>query len=315
MSDHATCYVDGSWCAPADARVSLFDSGLMYGDTLTETFRTFGGEPYEIDRHLGRMRRSLRLARVELDPAHDLEGLVRECARRGMEAFADDGEVLVKLDVTRGHFDYYREPGVEYASSNVLLHALPLPFWRFHRNYECGISVAFPVTRQVPSQTLDTRIKHRSRLYQALAEREASDVDAGAAALLLDCDGRVSEGTGWNVFAVLGGRLVTPSLDNCLEGVSRSIVIELAAELGLDLTEGSLRPYDMNVADEIFATATSYCMVPITRVHGRTIADGRPGPMFGRLLEAWQRRVGVDFVAQARELGAAQLERRERAGT
>jgi branched-chain amino acid aminotransferase len=283
----------------------------MYGDTLTETLRTFRGEPYEIDRHLGRMRRSLRLARVELEEKHDLEALVSECARRGMEAFPDDAEVLVKLDVTRGHFDYYREPGMQYAPSNVLLHALPLPFWRFHRSYESGIAVAFPVTRQVPSQTLDTRIKHRSRLYQALAEREASDVDADAAALLLDCDGRVSEGTGWNVFAVRGGRLVTPSLDNCLEGISRSVVIDLAAELGLDLTEGSLRPYDVMVADELFATATSYCMVPITRVHGRTIADGRPGPVFTQLVQAWQRRVGVDFVAQARDVGAAQLERRE----
>jgi branched-chain amino acid aminotransferase len=312
MSNHATCYVDGSWCAAADARVSLFDSGMMYGDTLTETLRTFGGEPYEIDRHVGRMRRSLRLARVELDPAHDLEALVRECARRGMKAFPEDREVLVKLDVTRGYFDYYREPGVEYAPSNVLLHALPLPFWRFFNSYERGISVAYPVTRQVPSQTLDTRIKHRSRLYQALAEREASDVDAGAAALLLDGDGRVGEGTGWNVFAVLAGRLVTPSLDNCLEGVSRSVVIELAAELGLDLAEGSLRPYDLSVAEEVFATATSYCMVPITRVHGQTIADGRPGPVFARLVEAWKDRVGVDFLAQARDVGAAQLKRRER---
>jgi branched-chain amino acid aminotransferase len=311
VTDHATCYVEGRWCAPEDARVSLFDSGLMYGDTVTETLRTFDGRPYELERHLERMRRSLRLARIELEPEVDLAGLVGECARRGMEAFADDGEVLVKLDVTRGVFDYYRRPGVEYASSHVLLHALPVPFWRFHRSYETGIAVAFPTTRQVPSATLDTRIKHRSRMYQAIAEREAADVDPGAAALLLDMDGRVAEGTGWNVFAVRDGRVVTPALDNCLEGVSRSVALELCGELGLDVGEGTLRPYDLQIADELFATATSYCVVPITRVQGRTAGGGRRGPVTTRLTEAWGRRVGLDFVAQARERAAAQLRGRE----
>ncbi|CAN5900083.1 aminotransferase class IV [soil metagenome] len=298
------CYVDGAWVPVSEARVHLFDSGLMYGDTLTETLRTFRHEPFETGLHLKRMRRSLALARVEVPPSVDLGGLVTEAVRRDVEAHGGE-ELLVKLDVTRGHFDYYRDPSRSYADYNVLLHALAVPFHRFADRYEAGIAVAYPVTRQIPSQSLDTRIKHRSRLYQAIAEWEASDVDRGAAALLLDVDGRVAEGTGWNVFAVLDGEVLTPSLDNCLQGVSRTVTIQLCRERGLEVRETTLWPYDLAVADEVFATATSYCILPVTRVQGRTVGGGQPGEVTRALTVAWSERVGVDLAAQARERAAA----------
>jgi len=301
MNGEPIFYVGGEWKPASQSTVHIFDSGLMYGDTITETLRTFRGSPYEVDKHLARLHQSLRLARIELPPDADMPGLIEEIVWRNRDVFPPDDELLIKVDVTRGVFGYYREPDVSYLDYNILLHVLRLPFWKFAAQYERGISVVYPVVRQMPPQTLDPRIKHRSRLYQALAEREAADIEPGAAALLLDIEGRVAEGTGWNVFVVKDGRLFTPSTESCLAGVSRAVVLELCEALGLNVSECSLWPYDLATADEAFATATSYCMLPITRVQCRAVGDGRRGPVTDRLLAAWGARAGTDVVGQARQ--------------
>jgi branched-chain amino acid aminotransferase len=301
------CYVEGGWVPASEAKVSLFDSGLMYGETITETLRTFRRKPYEVERHLARFADSCRIARIVVDPAIDLAALLGELTERNAGAFDPEDELLLKLDVTRGIFGYYREPGRNYPDFNLLLHPIRLPFHRFARSYETGISVVYPNVRQQSSQTLDARVKHRSRLYQAIAEREAADIKAGAAPLLLDIDGRLAEGTGWNLFVVRGGILRTPTTENSLAGVSRAVVMELARELGLTVREAELWPYDLATADEAFATATSYCLLPITWGHGTQVADGRPGPVTQQLLSAWSRRVGMDIPGQAVDRAQAQL--------
>lgn len=300
------CYVHGDWVPASEAKISLFDSGLMYGETITETLRTFRRRPYEMARHLTRFTESCRIARIAVDPAIDLAALLDELVARNAAAFDPEDELLLKLDVTRGTFAYYREPGVSYDDFTLLLHPIRLPFRRFAASYETGISVVFPTVRQQSSQTLDARVKHRSRLYQAIAEREAADIERGAAPLLLDLAGRLAEGTGWNLFVVRDGVLRTPTTEATLAGISRAVVIDLAETLGFPVREEDLWPYDLLNADEAFATATSYCLMPITRAHGRTVGDGRAGPIAGRLLEAWSERVGLDILAQARLRAAAQ---------
>jgi branched-chain amino acid aminotransferase len=300
-------FVYGEWRPASEATVHLFDSGLMYGDTVTETIRTFEGIPYQVEAHLDRLERSLRIARIEPDSSVDVPALIDECATRNRRAFTP-GECLIKVDITRGIFEYYREPAVTYPDFNVLLHAIRLPFHKFAPLYEAGMAVAYPLVRQIPSQSLSNRLKHRSRIYQAIAEREARDVDPAAAALLLDVDGRVAEGTGWNVFVVAGGRVRTPSLDNCLAGVSRAIALRLLGELGIPVEETSVWPDELETADEVFATATSFCALPITRTNGRTVGRGCSGPITRALLAAWSAEVGIDVVEQARELAAARLE-------
>lgn len=305
--EEPVCYVSGDWKPVSEATVHLFDSGLMYGDTVTETLRTFDGLPYEVDAHVARLNRSLRIARIEVDKDVDVPALIDECARLNRAAFPHPEELLLKVDVTRGIFEYYRDPDVAYADFNVLLHAIRLPFHGFAAKYDTGMAIAYPLTRQIPSQSLNSRLKHRSRIYQAIAEREAREVDPQAAALLLDVDGRVAEGTGWNLFVIRDGQALTPSLDNCLEGVSRGVAIELLRELGVQVEETSLWPYDVEMADELFATATSFCALPITRVHGRALGNGGCGPITRALLEAWSSRAGLDIVEQARVSAASRV--------
>lgn len=301
MTGEPIFYMGGEWKPASQATVHIFDSGLMYGDTITETIRTFHRSPHEVDKHVARLYQSLRLARIELPPEADVPALIEEIVWRNRDVFPPDDELLIKVDVTRGIFGYYREPDVSYPDYNILLHVLRLPFWKFAAQYERGMSVVYPVVRQMSPQTLDPRIKHRSRFYQSLAEREAADIEPGAAALLLDLEGRVAEGTGWNVFVVKDSRLFTPSTESCLAGVSRAIVLELCEALGLEVSECSLWPYDLATADEVFATATSYCMLPITRVQCRAVGDGRCGLLTSRLLAAWSERVGSDIIEQARQ--------------
>jgi branched-chain amino acid aminotransferase len=116
----------------------------------------------------------------------------------------------------------------------------------------------------------------------------------------MDLDGFVAEGTGWNLFVVKDGSVATPTSENCLDGISRAVTMELCHELGLAVSETRLLPSDVQLADELFATATSYCLLPITRVHGRPVGDGRRGTVTSCLLEAWGKRVGLDIIDQAR---------------
>jgi branched-chain amino acid aminotransferase len=119
---------------------------------------------------------------------------------------------------------------------------------------------------------------------------------------LLDEHGYLAEGTSYNLFLVKGGVLYTPEARDILRGVSRSYVMEMAADLGLSVHETNLQPYDLMVADEAFVTASSYNMLPVVRFEGRPVGEGNVGPVYGRLLNTWCEQVGVDFAQQARAL-------------
>jgi branched-chain amino acid aminotransferase len=151
----------------------------------------------------------------------------------------------------------------------------------------------------VPSQSLDPRIKNRSRLPYTLAEMEAKLVDPEAQSVILDLDGHVAENKGGNIFAVSKGVLRTPTTVNCLAGISRAAALELAQQLGIPTQETVLQPYDLATADEMFFTSTPYCIMPSTKFNGHAVGDGQVGPVTKRLLAAWSELVGLDIVAQA----------------
>jgi branched-chain amino acid aminotransferase len=151
----------------------------------------------------------------------------------------------------------------------------------------------------VPSQSLDPRIKNRSRLPYTLAEMEVKLVDPLAQSVILDLDGHVAENKGGNIFAVINGVLKTPTTVNCLAGVSRSTALELAQKLGIPTQETVLLPYDLATADEVFFTSTPYCIMPATKFNGGVVGDGKIGPVTKRLLAAWSELVGIDIVQQA----------------
>jgi branched-chain amino acid aminotransferase len=168
------------------------------------------------------------------------------------------------------------------------------------------------MSRAMPSQALDARIKNRSRMAYTLAEIEVKLVDPQAQGILLDIDGNIAENKGANFFIFADGILKTPTISGALAGISRATVIELAADLGIPVRECDIQPYDLYTADEAFFTSTPYCIMPATRFNGLPIGDGQVGSVTKSLLSAWSTLVGVDIVAQGlkqlKEIGDESLE-------
>ena len=157
------------------------------------------------------------------------------------------------------------------------------------------------MSRAMPAQSLDPKIKNRSRMAYTLAEMEVKLVDPAAQGILLDIDGNVAENKGANVFLITESEIRTPTTRNSLDGVSRATILELAEKVGIPVREMDLQPYDLYTADEVFFTSTPYCIMPATKFNGLPVGDGTVGPVVKKLLAAWSELVGVDIVRQATE--------------
>ena len=297
-------YLSGKMVTESEAKISIFDSAVMLGDSLTESTRTFRHQPFRLDEHVTRLYRSLKVARVDpgLSPV-ELTRVTLELLDANRSLMGPDDDCWIVHNISRG----LMRPGPSPSQTNpatVMIFTNPMDLRGWARYYTEGCHAVTPFSRAVPAQSLDARIKNRSRLFYTLADTEARLVDPDAQCVILDTDGYVSENKGGNVFAVIDGEVRTPTTENCLAGISRQTVLELAVELGISVRETRLQPYDFYTADEVFFTSTPYCIMPATRFNGLPVADGRVGSITKRLLAAWSTRVGVDIIAQAqRQLG------------
>jgi len=193
------------------------------------------------------------------------------------------------------------KPGPSPSQSNpatIMIFTSPMDLRGWARYYTEGCHAVTSISRAIPAQSLDARVKNRSRLFYTLADTEARMIDPEGQVVILDQDGYISENKGGNIFAVVDGVLQTPTTENCLAGISRQTVLELAVQLGIPVRESRLQPYDFYTAEEVFFTSTPYCIMPATRFNGLTVGDGKVGPITKKLLAAWSERVGVDIVAQ-----------------
>lgn len=298
-------YLSGKMVTESEAKISIFDSAVMLGDSLTESTRTFRHQPFRLDEHVTRLYRSLKVARVDpgLSPV-ELTRVTLELLDANRSLMGPDDDCWIVHNISRG----LMRPGPSPSQTNpatVMIFTNPMDLRGWARYYTEGCHAVTPFSRAVPAQSLDARIKNRSRLFYTLADTEARLVDPDAQCVILDTDGYVSENKGGNVFAVIDGEVRTPTTENCLAGISRQTVLELAVELGISVRETRLQPYDFYTADEVFFTSTPYCIMPATRFNGLPVADGRVGSITKRLLAAWSTRVGVDIIAQAqRQLGS-----------
>jgi branched-chain amino acid aminotransferase len=299
ISAQRQVYLSGKMVPEAEAKISIFDSAVMLGDSLTESTRTFRHKPFRLDEHITRLFRSLKVCRV--DPGLSSAAMTRvtlEVLEANRSLMGPDDDCWIVHNISRG----LMRPGPSTTQANpatimIFTNHMDLRGWA--RYYTEGCHAVTSISRAVPAQSLDARIKNRSRLFYTLADTESRLVDPNAQCVILDVDGYVSENKGGNVFAVVDGTLLTPTTENCLAGISRQTVLELAAELGIPVRESRLQTYDFYTADECFFTSTPYCIMPATKFNGLPVADGQVGPITKRLLAAWSERVGVDIVAQA----------------
>ncbi|HLK40492.1 MAG TPA: branched-chain-amino-acid transaminase [Polyangiaceae bacterium] len=275
-------WMNGRMTPAADARVSIFDHGLLYGDGVFEGIRFYGRRPFRLDPHLERLERSAAVIDLTL-PYTRTE--LAEAMRAVITAFADDDGYL-RLVVTRGEGDLGLDPR-SCRRATVFVAAAHV---RVFADAAQGVPVVVARTRQAPLDALDPRIKSLNYLNRIMAKLEASRAGA-AEAIMLNHAGRIAEGTADNLFVVRAGALLTPpATDGALEGITREVILEVAASLGIAAREQSLGAYDLVTADEAFLSGTGAGIVAIRSVDGRHLA-ACPGPVFRRIDEEFARLV------------------------
>src|SRR5262249_3573821 len=205
--------------------------------------------------------------------------------------------------ISRGQLDIDRRKDAA-GEPTVIVECTPLPLEARAKLFRDGIDVVVPATRRTPPESFSPRAKSHNYLNMIVADHEAHALNPESWAVLLDHSGNLAEGLGCNIFLVREGRLLTPTARKVLPGVSRATVIELAQGLDIDVAEQDLDLYDAYTADEVFLTSTSLCLCPVRSVNGTLIGDQPPGPVTKRLIDAYAKLVGCDFVAQyLRHLG------------
>jgi branched-chain amino acid aminotransferase len=277
--------VNGRLQRAREARVSIFDRGLLYGDGIFETVRIYNGHPFLLKDHLRRLQRSARSIGLRLP--HSAAWFRRQMASVVKTNRLHDA--IVRLTITRGTGPAGLDPP-SVVCPTVILFARPFaghPDARIHR----GLRVVIAGIRRAPLSAVPPHAKSLNYLIGILAKRNASSRGADDA-LLLSSEGHMCEGTTSNLFFVRDGVLYTPSpRTGLLEGITRRVILHLARRLGIPVRQGLFLPRELQTADELFLTNTSYEVMPVTRVEGQRIGTGKPGPLTRRLHRAFQRSI------------------------
>ncbi len=289
--------IDGALLPPPEARVSVFDRGFLYGDSVYEVVRTYGGMPFVLGAHLGRLAHSAD--RIGLSLPWDARRTAAEIDRTLTAAAGDDppepdaapwnvGERYIRIVMTRGAGEIGLDPALAVDPKAILI-VRPIqgpPMSAYREGVKCCV---VSVQRNAP-EAVDPSAKTGNYLSHVLAVREARAAGAHEA-IMLEHDGFVTEGSTSNVFTVRKGVVVTPPLAaGILEGVTRGIVLALARQASLPVREEPMRPADLDAADEIFITSTVREIVPVTRLGDRVVGSGRPGAVTSGLHAAFRER-------------------------
>lgn len=301
-------YLNGELVPERDAKISIYDSALMFGDMVFEMTRSFRKRQFRLREHLDRLYASMRYVRIpEPMPIEEMERVCAEVQEANDELFDETDEHRLMINVSRGPLGFYADVFDGRMEPTVVVADFPLKWTvaAMGHLFDSGINAVVTSQRAIPAQLLDPKVKSRSRLHYQMANIEASNFHGEDNwALLLDPDGYVAEGTGDNFFIVSDGVIRTPEPRNVLRGVSRAYVFELADELGMECVEANIELYDVTMADEAFMTGTPFCMLPVTGINGSPIGGGAVGPVFVRLLDRWSQNVGVDIAGQIRTWAA-----------
>jgi len=303
-------YFNGEMVPENQAKISIYDSALMFGDMVFEMTRSFNKEQFKLREHIDRLFAGLKILHIDIEMTP--EEMMDACFKT-IEAndhlFGIDDEHRLMIDVSRGLLGIYQNIDGLHKGTNIIIADFPLR-WTVRSMghlFDKGINAVVTSQRAIPSHLMDPKIKNRSRLFYLMANIEVSKVAGDDNwALLLDTDGYVAEGTGDNFFIIKDGMVFTPEGRNVLRGVSRDYVLnDICPQLGLKSIEKNIEPYDVYTADEAFMTGTPFCMLPVTSLNGVSIGTGKVGPVFKALLKQWGTNTNVDIAAQIKAWNAA----------
>ncbi len=282
-------YLDGKWCAKQDAKISVFDHGLLYGDGVFEGIRVYRGNVFKLREHLDRLWESAHTLMLQIPLTRaQLQTVILETLRRNQLR-----DAYIRVVVTRGPGDLGLDPGLcKKPTVFVITDKIKLYPESLYRD---GLSIiTVPTVRNLP-EAVNPAIKSLNYLNNILAKIEAKNSGV-MEALMLNHQGYVAECTGDNIFMIkmTGAAKKTPLIltppvyVGALRGITRQAILEIAAELDIAAEERILTRHDLFNAAEIFLTGTAAEVVPVVKMDGRVIGDGKPGKVTARLLKAFR---------------------------
>ena len=281
-------YLDGKFVEEAEAKVSVFDHGVLYGDGVFEGIRLYDGNIFRLEEHLERLEYSAKaiLLTLPLTRAEMSEATAETCRQNGLR------DAYIRLVVTRGVGDLGLAPWL-CPKPTVFVIASKISLYP-QEHYDNGLSIVTVPTRRINPAALPPTIKSLNYLNNILGKIEARQAGA-LEAIMLNDQGYVAEATADNVFIVLKGEIFTPaSASGALKGVTRSTIIDIAKDLGIKEREANLTRYDLWCADECFLTGSGAEVIPVVKLDGRVIGTGKPGPITLKILEHFRKRVLVE---------------------
>ncbi len=279
-NENILIYVGGELLPREDAKISVFDSAVQGGDAVWEGLRVYNGKIFHLDAHLDRLFDSAKAMAFEDIPSREA---IKTAIFETLKANNMRDEVHIRLTLTRGektssgmspHFN-------QYGSCLIVL-----PEWKPPVYSSDGIRLITASVRRNPPMCIDSKIHHNNLINNILAKIEAN-VAGVDDAIMLDIFGYVSETNATNIFIIKKGVLITPHADSCLPGITRGVVIDLARDLDIEVTERNISLTEVYTADESFTTGTMGELSPILEVDGRTIGNGKPGPITNHLREQY----------------------------
>jgi branched-chain amino acid aminotransferase len=291
--------IDGQLVAPQSATISVFDRGFLYGDSVFETIRTYGGRPYALAEHLARLTRSAERVFIP-NPVTDA---VWQIEIEQLLAAAGNTESYLRVMLTRGQGELGLDPALAERPCRVMIAAeLKPPAAQLYRQ---GISVVIFKTQRAADATAAEGAKIGNYLVAVLATRAAKQVGA-LEALIVDQAGRIVEGATSNLFYVVGGQVFTPAEQlGILAGVTRAGVLTAAEDLGISVGFSAPTLEQLQAADEVFISSSIRELLAVVAVDGAQIGSGRPGPILRALHERFRQRavLGLGLPALTANLG------------
>src|SRR6184192_418903 len=271
-------YVDGKFYSEGEAKVSVFDHGLLYGDGIFEGIRFYNGRVFRLEQHLERLWNSARS--ICLDIPMTRQEMTKALLETIRQNHLRDG--YIRLVVTRGVGNLGLNPE-QCKNPSVIIIAATIALYHedFYRN---GLSIVTVATRRSNPASLNPAVKSLNYLNNVMARIEANLASADEALMLNDA-GNVAECTADNVFIIKHGQIFTPpTTAGALQGITRSVVFDIAGEFDIKVIEADFTRHDIFVADECFLTGTAAEIVPVVKADGRIIRNGKPGPITTRII-------------------------------